>query len=204
MLSKVNAHADAGGYSPTSHQNAPDVQAASPNRWVWLAALALLAVLGVIGYMRWSRPVAAPVTGQQVRVGRGTIAQTVSTSGTTVSTRQVKLNFAAGGKIKEVFVKLGDRLTVGQPIAALDTAPFQLKVENAESSVRQAQIKVQQLRDGATPEEIAAVAGLLRGGADASSRRSPTARRPSTSRRLARRWTRPSRTRPRPRRSSTR
>src|SRR4051794_15758720 len=128
----------------------------APNRWMWLVAVALLAVLGVIGYLRWSTPTAAPVQGQQVRVARGTIAQTVSTSGTTVSTRQVKLNFAAGGKIKDVLVKLGDRVTVGQPIAALDPAPFQLKVENAESSVRQAQIKVQQLRDGATPEEIAA------------------------------------------------
>ena len=89
-------------------------------------------------------------------VRRGTITQTISTSGTTVSTRQVKLNFASGGKIKDVYVKLGDKLTVGQAIAALDPAPFQLKIENAQSSVRQAQIKVQQLRDGATPEEIAA------------------------------------------------
>jgi RND family efflux transporter MFP subunit len=128
----------------------------TPNRWVWLAAVALLVVLGVIGYLRWSTPTVVPVQGQQVPIRRGSITQTVSTSGTTVSTRQVKLNFAAGGKIKDVYVKLGDKLTVGQPIAALDTAPFELKVENAQSSVRQAQIKVQQLRDGATAEEVAA------------------------------------------------
>src|SRR5262245_57711597 len=128
----------------------------TPNRWVWLASVALLVVLGVIGYLRWSTPTVAPVQGQQVPVRRGTITQTVSTSGTTVSTRQVKLNFAAGGKIKEVYVKLGDKLTVGQPIAALDPAPFELKVETARSSVRQAEIKVQQLREGATAEEVAA------------------------------------------------
>src|SRR5262245_52812050 len=101
----------------------------APNRWIWLAALALLAVIGVIAYQRWSTPTVAPVQGQQVPVRRGTITQTVSTSGTTVSTRQVKLNFASGGKIKDVYVKLGDKLTVGQQIAALDPAPFQLKVE---------------------------------------------------------------------------
>ena len=138
----------------------------APSRWLWLVAVALLAVVGVIGYLRWTTPVARAGQGQQVPVRRGTIAQTVSTSGTTVSTRQVKLNFAAGGKIKEVYVKLGDRVTVGQPIAALDPAPFELKIENAQSAVRQAEIKVQQLREGVDARGDHGRPGRVRGGPD--------------------------------------
>ncbi len=105
----------------------------APNRWLWLVALALLAVLGVVGYQRWTTPVAPPVTGQPVPVRRSTIVQTISTSGTTISTRQAKLNFASGGKIQDVFVKVGDSVKAGQAIAALEITPFQIKVENAQS-----------------------------------------------------------------------
>ncbi|MCC6175542.1 MAG: efflux RND transporter periplasmic adaptor subunit [Chloroflexi bacterium] len=133
----------------------------APNRLAWLVAVALLAVLAIIGYQRWMTPAAPAVQGQQTPVRRGTIVQSVTTSGTTVSTRLAKLNFASGGRIKEVFVHLGDRVTAGQPIASLETTDLDLKLENARSAQRQAEIKVLQVKEGATGDEIAAAQAAL-------------------------------------------
>jgi HlyD family secretion protein len=121
----------------------------------FILAAALIAA-GYYAYQWWSTPVAPTVTGAQVPVRRATIAQTVTTSGTTVSTRQAKLNFASGGRIKDVLVKLGDQVTVGQPIAILEPAPLEFRVDSARSALRQAEIRVQQLRESATPEDVAA------------------------------------------------
>jgi len=126
-------------------------------RWVLpLMALLLVASALVAAYLRWWAPTTPAVQGTQVPVRTGTITQSVTTSGSTVSTRQAKLNFATSGRIRDVYVKLGDRVIAGQPIASLDTAPLEVKLDSARSAVRSAELKVQQLKEAATPEEIAA------------------------------------------------
>lgn len=53
-------------------------------------------------------------------VGRGTVAETVTASGAVTSARSSTLNFAAGGRIDEVLVAVGDRVEAGDVVATLD------------------------------------------------------------------------------------
>lgn len=124
--------------------------------------LALLAVLlgsifvGNKGYEQLTpAPVALP---QTAKVQRGTIQATVISSGTVAITRQAKLAFTASGRLKTMNVAVGDAVTAGQALAELDTTSLELKLEQAQSSLRTAQTKLQQLSIGAKGVDVAAAA----------------------------------------------
>src|SRR6185295_7854886 len=104
-------------------------------------------------YTRLMTPAAPAVTGTPVQVRRGTVAITVSSSGTVAAARQARLVFNSSGRLKELLVKLGDSVVAGQPLARLDSAALELKLEQARSTQRQVEIKLQQLKDGATPDD---------------------------------------------------
>jgi HlyD family secretion protein len=124
---------------------------------VAVVAVFLLAFAGgYIGYGRYlaSTVVEAPV-GTPTQVRRGTVAATVSATGSVVASRQSKLTLSASGKLIDMPVKLGDQVKAGQVLARLDTAPLQLKLDQAKSSQSTAQIKLDQLKAGSRPEDIA-------------------------------------------------
>src|SRR6478672_12754606 len=124
----------------------------------WLMALVTLGALG-LAYLAYTRLLVAPapvVTGTPIPIRRGTVAATVASSGTVAAARLARLTFNSGGRVKEVLVKLGDSVVAGQPLVRLDSSTLELKLDGARSSQRQAEIKVQQLKDGATQDEIAA------------------------------------------------
>lgn len=121
-----------------------------------LLTLAFLAALGYVGSSRLLAPAAAPpVSGQPARVQRGSVAATVSTTGSVVSSRSSKLAMQAAGKLVELPVKLGDAVTAGQVLARLDATPLLLKVKDAENNLQTAQLKLDQLAAGSRPEEVA-------------------------------------------------
>ena len=123
---------------------------------VVLLVFALFAALGYVGYKRLFVPApAAVVAGQPVRVQRGTVAATVSTTGSVVSNRQSKLAMQTAGKLTDVPVKLGDAVTTGQVLARVDTTPLLLKVKDSETQLQTAQLKLDALKAGSRPEEIA-------------------------------------------------
>lgn len=121
-----------------------------------LLVFALTTAAGYVGYTRFTAPPAptAP-TGQPARVQRGTVAATVSATGSVVSNRQSKLAMQASGKLIDVPVKLGDAVTAGQVLARLDPTPLELKVKEAEAQLLTAQLKLDQLKAGSRPEDIA-------------------------------------------------
>lgn len=119
-----------------------------------IAFVASLAV-GYFGYQRFAAA-STPPAPNTVAVRRGSLAATVNVAGSVVATRQAKLLFGVSGRIKSVDVKTGDAVAAGQVLATLDPAPFELKIRQAESALKTAQIKKDQLAEGATPEDIAA------------------------------------------------
>ena len=85
-----------------------------------LVALGLVAVLGTaVGCGSEPSP---PPTG---RVERGAVVTKVSASGSLTAIREKNLGFPAGGQLKEVLVKVGDRVSAGQVLARTDD--FQLR-----------------------------------------------------------------------------
>lgn len=69
-------------------------------------------------------------------VGRGTVAETVTAAGSVTTANSATLNFGSSGKIAEIRVRLGDRVTKGQTVARLDNeyADANLKAANAQVS----------------------------------------------------------------------
>lgn len=85
-------------------------------------------------------------------------AETVVVDAAVVPLEHVSLNFAQGLShiVGEVLVKEGAKVKKGDVLAKLDTRDLQLKVEQAEVAVAQAQASYDKFIQGATPEEIAA------------------------------------------------
>ena len=119
-----------------------------------------LAVAGYLGYQRFIAASAAPPPVQTVQVRRGSLESTVSATGT-VAARQASLGFGAAGRVKSIDVAVGQQVQAGQTLATLDTESLQLQLEQARSNERAARLKLQQLQEGATPEEIEAARAAL-------------------------------------------
>src|SRR3982074_2971509 len=121
-----------------------------------LLGLAVIAGASVVVYSRFLAPAAPVSTGQIVPVQRGNVAATVSATGSVVATRQAKLVFANTGRIKDILVNVGDQVTAGQALAGLVSDTSQVKLDTARSQLTTAQLKLQQLTEAATPEDLAA------------------------------------------------
>jgi HlyD family secretion protein len=125
-----------------------------------LAALLLSLGAGYIGYQRYLATTQTTTTVQTATARLGSLVSTVTATGNVVSTKQSKLGFSASstasGKITEIDVKVGDSVKAGQQLAKLDTQALQVQLDQANSSLQTAQINLQKLTDGSTPQDVAA------------------------------------------------
>jgi HlyD family secretion protein len=121
-----------------------------------LLTLVLLAGVGYAVYDRYlSRPAIPPISGTRVAVQRGSVQSAVVATGSVVSTRQSKLALQVSGRLKELPVKLGDTVKAGAVLARIDTAPLDLRLSQAKSNLRTAQVKLEQVKSGPRAEEVA-------------------------------------------------
>jgi RND family efflux transporter MFP subunit len=104
---------------------------------VFLSAFALLSCSG--GNQEEKAPQLRPVRAAQVYSTGATRDRTFS--GVARAGVEAKISFKIPGNVERVFVKVGDAVTVGQPIAELDDTDKRLQVEDAEASLAQAQAK---------------------------------------------------------------
>ncbi|MBX6351872.1 MAG: HlyD family efflux transporter periplasmic adaptor subunit [Thermoflavifilum sp.] len=142
----------------TEPMNTEPVQAtpALRRRRRWVKPVAIAAVVVVIGgaaaYAVLARQTNHASTAQlQIRwvtVQRGTVAQTVSFSGTLQPKQEVTLT--ANGTVTSVDVKVGDNVKAGQTIAQLDTSSLETQLEAAKAQLAQAQAKLAQAEEPVT------------------------------------------------------
>jgi len=133
----------------------------SPFEFITLGAIIL--VSGFIGYNVFARatdlnavPPAAPT---YLPAFRTTLTSSVSSTGSVASTQQVSLNFDIGqgtGKIQQFFVKLGDRVIAGQPLAKLDDADLAKTLTSAKSQLASAQSRLSAVTSPTTADVAAA------------------------------------------------
>ena len=118
------------------------------SRRLWIVnGLVLLAVLLAAGGTTYALTSSSATENTALRttpLGRGTVAETVTASGTVTSSTSATLNFSASGRIDEVRVRLGDRVTKGQVVAVLDGEYARANLEAADAQVASAE---QQLDD---------------------------------------------------------
>jgi HlyD family secretion protein len=121
---------------------------------ILVAAFAVSVGIGYAGYRQFVTPPAPAITGQTVPSRIGTIAATVNTTGSVVATRQARLTFPQGGRVVEVAAKLGDQVAAGQLLARVETSQLELRLAQAQSNLRTAELKLEQFKAGPKPEEI--------------------------------------------------
>jgi len=90
-----------------------------------------------------------PVVGETVR--QGDLVLTVATTGQISSESVVPLKAETQGTVLEILARPGERLRKGQPIVRLDPRPFDLALQEAEASLREAQLR---LLDNTVPDSI--------------------------------------------------
>lgn len=74
----------------------------------------------------------------------------------TVEVRTISLGSRAGGRVKEVRLKEGDRADAGAPIVVLEPGDWPAQMLQARAALAQADAQLAKLEKGARPEEIAA------------------------------------------------
>jgi macrolide-specific efflux system membrane fusion protein len=95
------------------------------------------AVAGVFAAACSGAPAAAETRTAQVT--RGAVTQSVAVSGSVSSAGTVKLNPATNGKVAQLYVTVGQQVTAGQPLAALDTTDLQAALTTAQNNLDAAQ-----------------------------------------------------------------
>ena len=72
----------------------------------------------------------------------------------TVEARTISLGSRAGGRIKEIKVKEGDRVKAGDVLIVLEPADWPAQLEQAQAQLAESQANLDKLKNGARPEEL--------------------------------------------------
>lgn len=87
-------------------------------------------------------------------VKRGDIFQIVSVTGEVKRGEEVRLGFEIGGKIRKIYVKVGDKIKRGEKLAELDKSSLLLQLEKANVALQEAKANYEKLLEGPKKEEV--------------------------------------------------
>jgi len=88
-------------------------------------------------------------------VKRGDLIQKVEAVGTVTSDHDLNFKFPTTGIVEKVLVKEGDKVTVGQELAALRNSAYSADIASAAAQLQSAQASLRELEEGTRPEDIA-------------------------------------------------
>ena len=115
----------------------------------WLLALLATGVVAVPSAAFWmSRQSAPRQDNAMTTVESKTVTARISASGEVVPIRTVNLSPKAAGRISELLVDQGDRVTQGQIVARMDASDLEAERTQAIARVNEAQARWDQLRAG--------------------------------------------------------
>lgn len=104
-------------------------------RIIWLIIIIAVAAGGYFYYSKSKNPKIEYTTAE---VQRGNLPQTVSVTGKLVDDQEIILNFELGGRVKQVYVKKGDKVAVGDKIAMIDDVSLNDQVRQAKAALDRA------------------------------------------------------------------
>lgn len=81
--------------------------------------------------------------------------QQVSVSGKVIPAQEVELGFTQSGRIARVNVRVGDRVAAGRVLAEIDAGDVYAQVQQREAALEVQKAKLEALKQGTRPEEIA-------------------------------------------------
>ncbi len=88
------------------------------------------------------------------RVSYGTVIKEVSETGAVKISEEINLSFKNSGRIDEMYVKVGDKVELGQELAKLDTSQLYIELTEAQAALEVVQADYNKLLAGSSIEEI--------------------------------------------------
>jgi multidrug efflux pump subunit AcrA (membrane-fusion protein) len=116
----------------------------------------------------------ARVSTETVTAETGVVQSTVSGSGNVEAGIDLDVNFAAGGTLAHVYVKVGQQVKKGQLLATLNPASAQLTLDQAEENLRAAEDQLTSAEDGSSSSGSSSTDAGVRDAAETSTIRSAT------------------------------
>jgi HlyD family secretion protein len=107
--------------------------------WLWVAVL--LAAAAVVIWFRTARALPAQIA----KVDRGTVVEEAFGRGTVESQREAAVGFDLVGRLSEVLVDEGDRVSLGQELARLETSQAEADLRLAKTGISAARSSLQRL-----------------------------------------------------------
>ncbi len=124
-------------------------------KWILLALLAGAAGYGV--YIKANAPIpvrTAPVEKETLAAGKG--IPMVTASGYVVPRHKIEVSSKIIGRVKEILVKRGDKVKEGDVLLRIEDEEYQAQVRSAEATAGALRARVDELKAGSRPQEIAA------------------------------------------------
>src|SRR5215470_3704882 len=120
----------------------PDVPHPGRRRWVWVSALVLLLIAGVVTWRVLRRP--PPLQYQTAAVTRGPVVAKVTATGILSAVVTVQVGSQVSGRIATLHADYNSTVKKGELIAEIDPALFQANLEQAKANVLQAEGQLKQ------------------------------------------------------------
>ncbi len=119
---------------------------------VWIPLILVILVVGSVYYQQQknSKP-----TYSQEDVSKQDLIQTVSATGTVKSAEEINLNFKTSGKINKIYVKVGDKVKIGDKLVSLESNDAATTILSARANLKQAEAALAKLKFGAQTEDVA-------------------------------------------------
>ena len=118
------------------------------------AIIILILIIAVGGYAVFSLTKKEGPKYTTAEVVRGEVVQTVSATGRAEAAGSVDLSFVNSGKIKEIDVKVGDKVEKDAVLAKLETAQLESQLAKAKAGLSAAVANLNKLLAGASAEDI--------------------------------------------------
>lgn len=92
---------------------------------------------------------------ETITVAADNFEQQVSVSGKVIPAQEVDLGFTQSGRIVRVYVRVGDKVAAGRSLAEIDAGDLYAQLQQREAALEVQRAKLEALRGGTRPEEIA-------------------------------------------------
>ncbi|HVU75315.1 MAG TPA: biotin/lipoyl-binding protein, partial [Candidatus Paceibacterota bacterium] len=117
----------------------------------WIVGIGIL--LLIVLYVAFGR--GSSGSAQTLTVKRADFKREVAISGTVIAAKRVDLGFTQSGRVAHVYVDEGQTVQAGALLADIDNQDLAANVSQRQATLASQQAKLESLKQGTRPEEIA-------------------------------------------------
>ncbi len=126
-----------------------------PMRLLALLLIVIVGAGGIVYFVRGRTGASTAPTYQTAQVSKGNVSVVVAATGPISTAQSIPLTFKQNGKITEILVKPGDKVTTGEVLAKEDATDFQNTLNQTTATLDQQKAALAKLTTGPTPQQIA-------------------------------------------------